>query len=112
MGFEEDARLIESTSFKSKFVDYLLSGRPIVGWGPDYCTAVRHARKHDFAECITDSNPEILKNCILELSNNPKRCTELVDNALRFFQKEIDSDVVFKMAYDEKCKLISRSVPL
>ena len=108
MGFGEDARLIESTSFKSKFVDYLVSGRPIVVWGPEYCTAVRHAKKYGFAEFVTNPNPESVQKTALELAGDPKRREELVCNALKFFETEIDANVVFKRAYEEKCKLISK----
>lgn len=109
MGFGEDARLIESTSFKSKFVDYLVSGRPIVVWGPEYCTAVRHAKKYGFAEFVTDPNPEIVQKSVLELAHDPKRSEDLVHNALKFFEMEIAANIVFKRAYEEKCKLISGS---
>jgi hypothetical protein len=111
MGFSEDARLIESTSFKSKFVDYLVSGRPIVVWGPEYCTAIRHAKKYGFAEFVTDHNPETAKKTVLNLAGDQQRCEGLVRNALKFFESEIDANIVFKRAYKEKCKLISRSTP-
>jgi hypothetical protein len=108
MGFGEDARLIESTSFKSKFVDYLVSGRPIIVWGPEYCTAVRHARKYGFAEFVTNPDPETVLTTIIKLAHDPERCAELVQNALKFFENEIDANIVFKRAYEEKCKLISK----
>lgn len=110
MGFDKEAELIESTSFKSKFVDYLVSGRPIIVWGPEYCTAVRHARKYGFAEFVTNPDPETVLTTIIKLAHDPERCAELVQNALKFFENEIAANVVFKRAYEEKCKLISGSM--
>lgn len=98
MGFNEEDRLIESTSFKSKVVDYLVSGRPIIVWGPEYCTAVGHAQKYGFAETVTDDDPEAVLIKVQELMNDPSRCSELLNCAQLFFNQYLNADVVYRDA--------------
>src|SRR4029450_12281434 len=50
MGFGARCPQIEPTSFKTKFLDYLTFQKPIIVWGPQYCSAVRIAREFDAAE--------------------------------------------------------------
>lgn len=109
MGFDEGARLIESTSFKSKVVDYLVSGRPIIVWGPEYCTAVGHAQKYGFAEIVTDDNPEAVLHTAAQLMKDPERCKELQLRSLRFFEDHLDADIVYREANKKIIKIASQS---
>jgi glycosyltransferase involved in cell wall biosynthesis len=45
MSFEPEYRLFMETSFTTKFVDYTAFGKPIILWGPEYCTPVRVVRR-------------------------------------------------------------------
>lgn len=109
MGFDKEAELIESTSFKSKFVDYLLSGRPILVWGPEYCTAIRHARKYGFAACVTDPDPSSVVEVAKKLLQDSGMCAQLIKKATDFFKAKINCDIVFSNALSEKKKLILRN---
>lgn len=108
MGFEQEARLIESTSFKSKIVDYMVSGRPIVVWGPEYCTAVRHAKKYGFAESVTIDDPQAVFVAVKNLMDNPQRCAILLQNARQFFDRYLDADIVYKEANKKIIELASK----
>src|SRR5262249_126792 len=66
MGFGSECAQIERTSFKTKFLDYLTFQKPIVIWGPEYCSAVRAAREFDAAECYTSPDAA---GCIATLQN-------------------------------------------
>lgn len=57
MRFETSMRRRMETSFPSKLVEYAQMGKPIVIWGPEYCSAVRWARVQDSALCVTDPSP-------------------------------------------------------
>ena len=46
MSFEREHELFMRTSFTTKFLDYVAFGKPVILWGPDYCTPFRVARKH------------------------------------------------------------------
>src|SRR6184192_1128471 len=45
MSFEKEHELFMRTSFTTKFLDYVAFGKPVVLWGPDYCTPFRIAHK-------------------------------------------------------------------
>ena len=107
MGFDEESRMIESTSFKSKMVDYLVQQKPLIIWGPEYCTAVRHAQREKFAEVITERNPEAVVAAARTLRDNPEKAKTLVQNGTRFFKENLDADIVFKKALDETIKTIN-----
>ena len=44
MSFEKEHELFMRTSFTTKFLDYVAFGKPVILWGPEYCTPVRVAR--------------------------------------------------------------------
>ena len=111
MGFEKSARQIESTSFKSKIVDYMVSGRPILVWGPEYCTAVRHARKFQFAECVVDRDPGQVLQVLRAMRDDPQKRFKLVKNALEFFEANLNSEKVFNKALEEKMRIIHNNKP-
>lgn len=46
MSFEPEHRRFMETSFTTKFLDYSAYGKPIILWGPEYCTPVRVARRN------------------------------------------------------------------
>ena len=52
MSFEEEYKLFMRTSFTTKFLDYVAFGKPVILWGPEYCTPVRVARKHGGAMVV------------------------------------------------------------
>jgi glycosyltransferase involved in cell wall biosynthesis len=57
MSFEPDHRLFMETSFTTKFLDYSAYGKPMILWGPDYCTPARVAEREGGA-LVVDS-PEV-----------------------------------------------------
>ena len=56
--------------------DYLSFRRPILVWGPEYCSAVRVATEFDSAECVTDSDLFLKTPTLQGLSPmRHRRCT-------------------------------------
>ncbi|NBD37247.1 MAG: hypothetical protein GVY10_01605 [Verrucomicrobia bacterium] len=107
MGFGEENRMIESTSFKSKMVDYLQMGRPLLIWGPDYCTAVRHARREGFGMTVTEPDPSEVVAALAEMEANPEKCAGYVREGKRFFRERLDADRVMTEAYSAIMNLLS-----
>jgi hypothetical protein len=106
MGFDEESRMIESTSFKSKIVDYLVQQRPLIIWGPAYCTAVTHALREGFAEVVTDKDPHAVIKVAEELRTNADKRKTLTRNGERFFKENLDAEIVFKGAFQATVKAI------
>jgi len=40
-------------------------------WGPEYCSAVKWARRGERALCVTDSNPSAIRQALEELAASP-----------------------------------------
>lgn len=60
MVFDPSMRRRMETSFPSKMVEMCQMGKPIVVWGPEYCSAVQWARRWDCALCVSDPDPKTL----------------------------------------------------
>jgi glycosyltransferase involved in cell wall biosynthesis len=71
MSFAPSHRRRMTTSFPSKMIDAMCLGLPVVIWGPEYCSAVKWARKGERALCVTDPNPPALRLALEELAASP-----------------------------------------
>jgi hypothetical protein len=98
MGFGEECRLIESTSFKSKLADYLAMGKPILVWGPDYSTAVRSARQYQYAAVVDSPDPGEVMAELKRMAADPHRCQDLVVRGQQFFDEFLEPNRVFSRA--------------
>jgi hypothetical protein len=58
------------TSFPSKLPEYAQFGKPIVIWGPEYCSAIHWGREGDRALCITSASPQTLITALTNLSQD------------------------------------------
>lgn len=85
MGFGTENYQVEKTSFKSKFIDYLTFQKPILVWGPEYCTAVEIARKYDSAEVCTSPDASDFLAAIDKLSVDETRQKELISNGQKMY---------------------------
>jgi glycosyltransferase involved in cell wall biosynthesis len=57
MAFDPLLRRQMETSFPSKLVECVQFGKPLVIWGPEYCSAIQWARRENRALCVTDPDP-------------------------------------------------------
>jgi glycosyltransferase involved in cell wall biosynthesis len=57
MSFEREHELFMRTSFTTKFLDYSAFGKPVILWGPDYCTPSRVAKREDAALVVESESP-------------------------------------------------------
>ena len=71
MSFDPKLRRRMRTSFPSKLVEFAQFHRPIVIWGPDYCSAVQWAQEGDQAICVTDPNPAAFQRALERLASSP-----------------------------------------
>lgn len=94
MGFDARARIVESTSFKTKFLDYLSFRRPILVWGPSYCTAVTVAQEYDSAEIVTDHSPCACLGALSRLGSDPDRRRQLIYNSAKMLDGDFHPYVI------------------
>lgn len=69
--FEPSQRTRMETNFPSKLPEYSQYGKPLVIWGPDYCSSVKWARNGNRALVVCDSDPCALVADLLRLSCTP-----------------------------------------
>lgn len=94
MGFDKSCAQIEQTSFKTKFLDYLSFQKPILLWGPDYCSAVRIAREFDSAEICTSSDANDFLATIQRVQASSERQQQLVQNARSMYEERFHPDKI------------------
>ena len=101
MSFERDQELFMRTSFTTKFLDYSAYGKPIILWGPDYCTPSRVARRERGALVVSRPDPREVVAAAESLASAPseaahyaaaaKHLGETVFNPDRLQQLFVDS---------------------
>jgi len=70
MSFDPALRRRMETSFSSKLTEYAQFGKPIIIWGPEYCSAIKWGLDGDRAVCITSNSPQTLVNALKRLSQD------------------------------------------
>ncbi len=71
MSFDPNLRRRMETSFPSKLPEYAQFGKPIIIWGPKYCSAIKWGLSGDRAVCITDNDPRALISALEHLQQSP-----------------------------------------
>jgi hypothetical protein len=64
--FDSKYRTMVSTSFPSKIMDYLVAGKFILVYGPDYSSSASYFNCHHLPEVVTTENVDLLKQIILQ----------------------------------------------
>lgn len=70
MVFDLESRRRMETNFPSKLVEFAQFEKPLVIWGPAYCSAVQWAQAGEKALCITKSDPREVISSLNELRSN------------------------------------------
>lgn len=96
ISFEEKNRRWAQTSFPSKLVEYCQYNKPIIIWGPDYCSAVRWGRKYQSALVVTSPLPQGLVKAVQELATQPEEQTRLKNKALEMGQEMFNPERIQK----------------
>lgn len=83
MAFGEASRDNMIVSFPSKLADYTATGRPLLIYGPPYCSAVRWARIYSGVADIVDQNgPARLLGSLQRLRQDPDHRRVLAERAV------------------------------
>jgi glycosyltransferase involved in cell wall biosynthesis len=80
------------TSFPSKMLEMAQFGKPLVIWGPEYCSAVQWARQGNRALCVTDQNPDALRHALEKLAVSTDEQQRLAAAALQSAQTDFNPD--------------------
>ncbi len=102
MSFEKENELFMRTSFTTKFLDYAPFGKPVILWGPEYCTPSKLARREKAALVVGADSPASLiealqsaraeGHCLEEAARGSLRLSKTIFDPERlqdFFTREI-----------------------
>jgi len=87
MVFEKNYRRRMETSFPSKLIEFAQFGKPLIVWGPEYCSAVQWGQQNENAFCVKSPDVSELKKqlelfCALQIQKqkNPEKLRESAKN--------------------------------
>ena len=92
MSFEKEHELLMRTSFTTKFLDYVAFGKPVVLWGPDYCTPVQVARKHSGAIVVNKNDPDAIISLCRQIAGDNTCRDQLSQQARRLHETLFNPD--------------------
>lgn len=100
MSFEKEHELFMRTSFTTKFLDYSAFGKPIILWGPDYCTPVRVAAREKAALVVSSPEPAEVAGAIALLAKCPEDRQKFAVAAIRLAEGLFNPDRLQKSFVD------------
>ena len=92
MSFEKEHELFMRTSFTTKFLDYVSFGKPVILWGPEYCTPVRVAREHGGAAVVSVADAKAVVCLCREIARDTELNEKLSKQALQLHQTLFNPD--------------------
>ena len=92
MSFEKEHELFMRTSFTTKFLDYVAFGKPVILWGPEYCTPVRVARKHGGAAVVSSGDADAVVALSRQIAADSALSKRLSNEALQLHQTLFNPD--------------------
>ena len=92
MSFEKEHELFMRTSFTTKFLDYVSFGKPVILWGPEYCTPVRVAREHGGAAVVSTADATAVVCLCHKIARDTELNEELSKQALQLHQTLFNPD--------------------
>src|SRR5215471_1907465 len=92
MSFEKEHKLFMRTSFTTKFLDYVSFGKPVILWGPEYCTPVRVAREHGGAAVVPAADPTAVVCLCHQIARDTELNEKLSKQALQLHQTLFNPD--------------------
>src|SRR6184192_3696630 len=107
MSFEREHELFVRTSFTTKFLDYVAFGKPVILWGPEYCTPVRVAREHGGAAVVTTDDSGAVVSLCREIAADAALNEKLSNEAVHLRQTLFNPDRLQAIFVGEIEKLVA-----
>jgi hypothetical protein len=90
MVFEEKYRRRMETSFPSKLIEFAQFGKPLIIWGPEYCSAVDWTTKIKSAICVTAIGAEELMSSVEKIKQSYFNPDYFPEAGKKSSQKKLD----------------------
>ncbi len=96
MLFDEKYKRRMITSFPSKIAECVQVGKPVIIWGPEYCSAVQWANKNVKALCVTSPDPICLIREIERLANDRDEQKRLAEQSRLSAENEFNRKKIYE----------------
>jgi hypothetical protein len=106
MSFESEHELFMRTSFTTKFLDYVAFGKPVILWGPEYCTPVRVARKHGGAAVVSTADAGAVVSLCRQIAADTALNEKLSKEALHLHKTRFNPERLQAIFVDAIEKLV------
>src|SRR6266705_372833 len=108
MSFDREHELFMRTSFTTKFLDYVSFGKPVILWGPEFCTPVRVAREHGGAAVVSAADATAVVCHCRKIARDTELNEKLSKQALQLHQTLFNPDRLQEIFVSEIEKLVDR----
>jgi glycosyltransferase involved in cell wall biosynthesis len=109
MSFEREHELFMRTSFTTKFLDYSAFAKPVILWGPDYCTPSRLAMREEAALVVNSNSAQGVITAAKKLMDEPQEVARLCAASRRLSQTVFSPDRLQEIFEKQVKKLVSGS---
>ena len=106
MSFEKEHELFMRTSFTTKFLDYVAFRKPVILWGPEYCTPVRVAQEHGGAVIVNQDDANAILSACRRIADDAALREQLSQQASRLHQTLFNPDRLQEIFVSEIEKLV------
>lgn len=111
MSFEREHELFVRTSFTTKFLDYVAFGKPVILWGPDYCTPARVVRESGGAVVVSKNNPDLILSVCRQIADDGAWREQLSQQSRQLHQTLFNPDRLQNIFVSEIEKLVRSRGP-
>lgn len=92
MSFEREHKLFMRTSFTTKFLDYVAFHKPVILWGPEYCTPFQVAAREEAALTVNTPDPLGVVKALADLAADTEEARRLSDASARLHRTLFNPD--------------------
>jgi len=106
MSFDPALEVMMRTSFTTKVLDYCSAGRPVIMWGPEYCSPVRLTKQHGAALTVENSDPAEVIEYLRQIADDKSLAESLALRSLRLAAKDLSHDRIHGVLVNQIGRLL------
>lgn len=88
------SEIVRRTSFPCKTVDYLMTGKIVVSWGPKDSSVSKFISRHECGLVVNEENPSVLISKIEDLIKNKKKINSLSEKCSQVSKSILDENQI------------------
>jgi glycosyltransferase involved in cell wall biosynthesis len=106
MSFDPELEIMMRTSFTTKMLDYCAAAKPIIVWGPEFCSPVRMVKQHRAALTVEVPDAAAVLSQLNRLEGEPGLARQLSESALELSHTVFDHDHIHAVLVESISNLL------